>query len=79
MYMFKKKIVKNNLYSLHIFIPRNTIITISSNKLETLVTKLTTGTLVPLLSNVNMVTAITRMANVLAVQSKWSIPSFVFS
>jgi hypothetical protein len=77
MYLFGRgDHVKNNFHSLHTFISRNTIITLSRDKTVTLIPTLTRGTLVPLITFITMLIALTPMANLLAVQSKQSLLSF---
>jgi hypothetical protein len=76
----KKKTMSKIIATLftHSFHSRNTIITVSRDKIVTLVTKLTIGTLVPLVTFITMITATTPMANLLAVQSKQSLFSLLF-
>jgi len=68
--------VKNNFHSLHTFISRNTIITLSRDKAVTLIPTLTIGTLVTLITFITIITAIIPMANLLAFQSEQSLLSF---
>lgn len=69
---------KNNFHFLHTGISRNTIITLSRDKTVSSAPMLTIGTLVPLITFITIIVAITPMANLFPVNSKQSWLSLVF-